>query len=121
LVVDDEADVGEFVAEVLLKEGFHVDLAQSGKYALECLQQDRYDAVLSDLNMPDVDGRGLYDVLSRDYTDLAKKTAFITGDTMGASSQKLLQESQRPYLEKPVSPDELRKLVYGLLSDGKEK
>ena len=120
LVVDDEADVGEFVVEVLLKEGFHVDQAQSGKYALECLQNNQYDVVLSDLNMPDVDGRGLYQALSTDYPELARRTAFITGDTMGASSQKTLQESRRPYLEKPVSPDELRKLVYSLLSDGKE-
>ncbi|MEP1208154.1 MAG: ATP-binding protein [Rhizobiaceae bacterium] len=121
LVVDDEVDVGEFVAEVLIKEGFQVDLAQSGKYALECLQTRSYDAVLSDLNMPDVDGRGLYEALARDYTDLAAKTAFITGDTMGEASQKLLQESQRPFVEKPVSPNELRKLVYSLLSDGKEQ
>jgi len=85
------------------------------------LQQRDYDVVLSDLNMPDVDGRGLFAALSRDYADLATRTAFITGDTMGASSQKLLQESRRPYLEKPVSPDELRKLVYELLSDGKEQ
>ncbi|NKB54153.1 MAG: response regulator [Rhizobiaceae bacterium] len=121
LVVDDEADVGEFVAEVLTKEGFEVDLAQSGKFALECLQQQTYDVVLSDLNMPDVDGRGLFDVLSKNYPKLASRTAFITGDTMGDSSQKLLQESQQPYLEKPVSPDDLRKLVYGLLNDGKEE
>ena len=46
-----------------------------------------------------------------DFEHLAQRTAFITGDTMGQSSQKLLGSSKRPYLEKPVSPDELRKLV----------
>ncbi len=119
LVVDDEPDVGEFVAEVLVKEGFSVDLANSGKRAVDCLGQQQYDVVLSDLNMPDVDGRGVFDLLAEQFPYLVDRTAFITGDTMGVSSQKFLKESQRPFLEKPVSPDELRKLVYGLLSDTK--
>ena len=120
LVVDDEIDVGEFIAEVLRKEDFDVDYAPSGREAFHYLENKRYDAVVSDLNMPGVDGRGLYDRLCIDFSDLVARTAFITGDTMGEASQKLLQASKRPYLEKPISPDELRKLVYGLLNDVKE-
>ncbi|MGI9367031.1 MAG: ATP-binding protein [Rhizobiaceae bacterium] len=119
LVVDDEVDVGEFIGEVLIKEGFEVDVAKSGKEAFSFLENSSYDAVLSDLNMPGVDGRGLFDRLSMDFEKLAERTAFITGDTMGESSQKLLGSSKRPFLEKPVSPDELRKLVYDLLSNEK--
>lgn len=119
LVVDDEVDVGEFIGEVLIKEGFEVDVAKSGKEAFGLLESNKYDAVLSDLNMPGVDGRGLFDRLSMDFEKLAERTAFITGDTMGESSQKLLGSSKRPYLEKPVSPDELRKLVYDLLGNEK--
>jgi signal transduction histidine kinase/PAS domain-containing protein/ActR/RegA family two-component response regulator len=120
LVVDDETDVGDFIAEVLRKEGFDIDVAQSGRDAFDFLENNAYDAVLSDLNMPGVDGRGLYERLSNDFKELAQRTAFITGDTMGETSQKLLQSSKRPYLEKPVSPNEVRKLVYDLLSDVKE-
>lgn len=120
LVVDDEPDVAELVAEILKKEGFAVDLAASGADALRQLEDHSYDVVLSDLNMPGVDGRGLYEGMKNACPDLAGRIAFITGDTMGAASQKLLKETRRPHLEKPVSPAELRELVYGLLN-GEER
>ncbi len=120
LVVDDEVDVGEFIAEVLTKEGFAVDFANSGREALELLDQRAFDVVLSDLNMPEVDGRGLYEALVAHHAHLVSRTAFITGDTMGAVSQKLLKATNRPFLEKPVAPEELRRLVYDLLNSEKE-
>lgn len=120
LVVDDEADVAELIAEVLSKDGFEVSIARSGAVALELLRQHQYEVLLSDLNMPGIDGRGLYEHLVREHPDLLARTGFVTGDTMGKASQSLLQESQRPYLEKPVSPDEVRRLVYGML-DGTRK
>ncbi|MCR9139030.1 MAG: PAS domain S-box protein [Alphaproteobacteria bacterium] len=120
LIVDDEREVAELITEILKKEGFVVDMAHSGTKAVEMLKTNRYDLLLSDLNMPELDGRGLYKVIRDDFPDLLDRTAFITGDTMGFSSQGLLQESKRPYLEKPVSPSELRELAYRLLSDEKE-
>lgn len=120
LVVDDEADVAEFVAEVLANEGFGVTIANSGREAITCLKHRKYDVVLSDLNMPEIDGRGLYNALAADFPYLMDRCAFITGDTMGKASQALLTELGRPFLEKPVSPDELRKLVFGILDDVRE-
>ncbi|MEM9104121.1 MAG: ATP-binding protein [Pseudomonadota bacterium] len=120
LIVDDERDVGELIAEILKKEGFQVDLAHSGTEALERMAEGKYDLLLSDLNMPELDGRGLWEAIRDHYPDTLEKTAFITGDTMGAASLSLLRESKRPYLEKPVSPAELRELVYGILNESAE-
>ena len=116
LVGDDEVEVGELASMVLAKQGYQVDVVNSGLEALKLLEKNSYDVVLSDLNMPGVDGRGIYDSIRRDYPDLLEKLAFMTGDTMGSASQHLLKESKRPYLEKPVSPADLRQLVEGLLS-----
>ena len=121
LVVDDETDVAELIAEVLTKDGFNVDVAHSGAQAVTYLKQNIYEFLLSDLNMPELDGRGLYDFLTTDIPDMVARTGFITGDTMGVSSQKLLQESQRPYLEKPISPNELRELVNDILNNPKDE
>ncbi|MGI9355045.1 MAG: hybrid sensor histidine kinase/response regulator, partial [Rhizobiaceae bacterium] len=120
LIVDDEKDVAELITEILIRDGFQVDTAHSGVGALVHLEARSYDIVLSDLNMPDLDGRGLFEALEKSFPDLAKRIAFITGDTMGSASQKLLRESKRPYLEKPVSPTELRNLVHKILNDAKE-
>ncbi|MEM8837325.1 MAG: ATP-binding protein [Pseudomonadota bacterium] len=119
LVVDDEPDVAELIAEILKRNGFVVDFASTGAVALSRLSNQKYDLVLSDLNMPDVDGRGLYEVILRDHPDLAKRTGFITGDTMGISSQAFLKEANRPFMEKPVSPVELRNLVHKILAEPK--
>ena len=119
LVVDDEAGVAELIAEILTKDGFQVDVAGTGAEALQRLGAARYDVVLSDLNMPELDGAGLFDALVENHPDLAERTGFITGDTMGVASQEMLRRSRRPFMEKPVTPAELRRLVHELL-DHKE-
>lgn len=120
LIVDDEVEVGELNAEILRKEGIEVDFVTSGEEAISRLGSTNYDVFLSDLNMPGVDGRQIYDALVTCFPKMLNKTAYITGDTMGPSSLGLLSESGLPYLEKPVSPAELRDLVGKLLADQKE-
>ena len=56
LVVDDEADVREVLADVLLAQGHSVTLAGGGQEALACLERDLFDLVITDLGMPDVNG-----------------------------------------------------------------
>ena len=119
LVVDDEVEVGELNAEILRREGLEVDFVSSGEEALERIRQNRYDIFLSDLNMPGVDGRKIYESLVSEFPDMLTKTAFVTGDTMGQSSLRLLEESGLPYLEKPVSPSEFRELIGHLLANQK--
>jgi CheY-like chemotaxis protein len=121
LIVDDEVEVGELNAEILRKEGFEVDFVTSGEEAISRLGSINYDVFLSDLNMPGVDGRQIYDALVTHFPKMLNRTAYITGDTMGQSSLGLLRESGLPYLEKPVSPAELRDLVGKLLADQKER
>ena len=86
---------------------------------MERIRQNRYDIFLSDLNMPGVDGRKIYESLVSEFPDMLTKTAFVTGDTMGQSSLGLLEESGLPYLEKPVSPSEFRELIGHLLANQK--
>ena len=111
LVVDDEADVADLNAEVLLRGGYETEVAHSAEEALECLRERPFHAVISDLNMHGLGGRGFYEAISDEFANLLPHTGFITGDTMGRTSQSFLQEADRPYLEKPVSPRELRAFV----------
>ncbi|MEP1200291.1 ATP-binding protein [Tateyamaria sp.] len=120
LIVDDEVDVGELNAEILRREGFDVEFVSTGKEALKCLRTSNYDIFLSDLNMPDIDGRKIYETLVSQFPKMLERTAYITGDTMGQNSRALLTEAGLPYLEKPVSPAELRDLVAMLLAEQKD-
>ena len=56
LVVDDEADVRDLLAEILDSLGFSVSVASGGREGLEKFRADRFDLVLTDLAMPDVTG-----------------------------------------------------------------
>ncbi len=118
LVIDDEVDVADLNVEVLERGGYKADAVYEAANAVEMIREARYDVILSDLNMPDVDGRGVFETIVSEFPELVSRTGFVTGDTMGKASQVFLKESGRPYLEKPVSPRELRDFVAQLNTEG---
>ena len=56
LIVDDERSMREFVSILLRKQGYTVELATSGEEAVEALDQQDFDLVLTDLKMPGISG-----------------------------------------------------------------
>ncbi|MEL6103742.1 MAG: ATP-binding protein, partial [Pseudomonadota bacterium] len=90
LVIDDEADVADLNVEVLQRGGYDAKALYQADKALETLRAERYDVVLSDLNMPRLDGRGVFEAISREFPELISRTGFVTGDTMGRASQTFL-------------------------------
>lgn len=120
LIVDDETDVAELNAEILERAGYSVHVFDDAGAALESMKTAKYGMVISDLNMPGIDGRGFFDTICQDFPDLVSRTVFVTGDTMGRASQTFLGEAKRPYIEKPVSPKELRAFVASALAHARE-
>jgi PAS domain S-box-containing protein len=104
LVVDDEAAVSETLAELLARQGFHVSTAADGRAAKRALDGEPFDIILSDLRMPGLDGPGLFAWLQASRPELCGRVGFVTGDTLGAGAARFLEESGRPYLEKPFTP-----------------
>ncbi|MCT8997294.1 hybrid sensor histidine kinase/response regulator [Chelativorans intermedius] len=121
LVIDDEPEVADLIRDLLRRDAHLVDSVTSGETALTMLGHQRYDVILSDLKMPGLDGRGLYEVLQRDFPDAVSRMAFVTGDTMARETRNFLAECGRPWLEKPVIPDDLRKLVRAVLEGQQER
>ncbi|MDQ2694550.1 MAG: PAS-domain containing protein [Pseudomonadota bacterium] len=111
LIVDDAADVADTLGEILAAAGHRIDTAGNGRSALDRLAADRYDLILCDLRMPDLDGPGLYARLRDLHPELVRRLIFITGDTLSDSARRFLQRARRPVLEKPFIPDEVRRLV----------
>ncbi len=111
LVIDDESDVREFIAEVLRNDGHNVTVATSGTDALHKIAKNSFAVILSDLKMPNLDGPKLFEAIKADHEDLVQRLGFITGDTMSPNARSFLSGSNRPYLDKPIRPSELRQLV----------
>ena len=111
LVVDDEPEVAEVVADILDGDGHAVSVADSGEDALVLVRDRDFDLVLSDLRMPGVDGPALYERLAEVRPEMRERVAFLTGDTMSERVRRFLAESGRPCLEKPITPDQVRRFV----------
>jgi two-component system NtrC family sensor kinase len=114
LVIDDEHDLAELLAEMLSREGFAVEVAFDGKQALAELGRRSYDLVLSDVRMPDLDGPALLQKLRSDRPALADRLIFVTGDTLGLGP--LIETLDRPIIEKPITPDEIRRVIHATLA-----
>lgn len=115
LIVDDEAEVTEYLREVLTKDGFAVDAAATAESALALALTQSYTLILTDINMPGMGGRGLYEAIRREAPEAARRIGFITGDTMSPQVRSFLDAARRPYLEKPVVPGDVRRLAREML------
>jgi two-component system NtrC family sensor kinase len=112
LIVDDEPEIAEVLAQILSREGFDCDVATDG-YAAQRLAAARdYDAVLCDLRMPELDGPTFLEWLRRERVQLCSRTVLVTGDTLRQAADAFV--GGRPVIEKPFVPDEVRRAVAGL-------
>jgi len=80
LVADDQEHMRELLVEALAADGHTVDPAEDGMAALKLLEQQTYDLVVSDLQMPQVDGPKLYQEIRRLKPDAVPFFIFITGE-----------------------------------------
>jgi CheY-like chemotaxis protein len=117
LVVDDEPLVTMLMAEALVLEGHDVDTAKNGQEALEKIAACAYDAILSDLRMPELDGVGLYRALDQQHPGLLPRIAFVSGTTEPVEYASFLEETGVPVLRKPFAIDDLQRLVQRLLQE----
>lgn len=115
LIVDDEPEIAAMLAEILTRHGHRTAIAHSGKQALELIACQSYDAIVSDLRMPDLDGSGLYQALKVSRPRLAQRVIFITGDALSGAARAFLATTGRPHLEKPFQPDEVVRTVHRVL------
>lgn len=89
LIVDDDK-LTLFLEQALLKEYYHIVIAQNGYEALAFLQTEKFDAVLTDINMPHMDGISLTKKIRALAND--NKDALIIGVTASGEEDQLRQE-----------------------------
>ncbi len=116
LVVDDAPELAAIVAEFLAANGAVVETASNGRMALEKLQQHPYDAIVSDLQMPELDGPGLYGAVARHYPHLCPRIIFMTSGPASPEAEAWLAQIGGPVLRKPFSLVELRRVVQQVLA-----
>jgi CheY-like chemotaxis protein len=118
LIVDDEAEIRETLSEILTGAQHRVVTASSGREALERLAAETYDVILTDIRMPDLDGRTLYQEIEQRWPGKGGRVVFVTGDTLASALREFVSESGRPVIEKPFLPSEVRRVVAELVTNG---
>ena len=111
LVVDDSITVRRVTQRLLQREGYRVSLAADGLQALERLQQERPTVVLSDIEMPRMDGFDLVRNIRNDPRLMDLPVIMITSRIAEKHREHARELGVDHYLGKPYSEDELLALV----------
>jgi len=111
LVVEDEPTIGRVCSQTLIGEGFEVDIAVNGSIAEHMIEEKKYDLLLIDIRTPVMNGTQLYQWITERHPELANRVIFTTGELLGSASEKFIEQSGRPFLPKPFTPDILKAMV----------
>jgi len=115
LVVEDESSLRELIANILLLDHHEVDTVRDGAEALYRIEQRAYDLIISDLQMPNLDGPGLYAALRKRFGESLPRVIFVTGHAEADQFVPFLAETGDPVLTKPFTVEDLRTLVQWVL------
>ncbi len=107
LVVDDDKNMRFFCSEVLSAAGYVVDMAYDGLDGLESLKAAEYDLVITDINMPRLDGMDFYRKAVEDKPMMKEAFLFMTAGIFSIDTSDLIKESDRKCLHKPFKITEL--------------
>ena len=105
LVVEDEQDLCETIAETLTDEGYDVSCANDGAEAMAAASAAPFDVVLADMRLPKLDGLTLFRRLREERPDT--DVIVMTGNAAVADAVAVLKEGAFDYLTKPIHLDEL--------------
>jgi len=116
LIVDDEENTRIGLTKLLTQDGFEVQSAANGNDALDYLDQKKVSLVISDINMPDMNGLAFLRELSRKFPSTS--VIMITAYGGVESYLEAMNLGAYEYLHKPVRLDELRSVMKKIFNGG---
>jgi len=116
LVVDDETHILHYMRATLESWGHEVETAADGADGLRRALEDRHDLIFTDVRMPGVGGREIFETLRSRAPAIAARVVFATGDTVAGDTLAFLKGTGRPVLTKPFKLAELRTTLAAALA-----
>jgi len=121
LIVDDSHAMRAVIKKIITMSGFKMDEcyeAGNGNEALETLSRAWVDVIISDINMPDMNGLQLLKRLKND--ELYKEIPVIMISTEGSAERmrEAFVQGAQGFIKKPFLPEHLRKTLYEVIGVG---
>ncbi len=109
LILDDEPIVGKRLKPALTKIGCNVEVFQDPKEALDRIDQKKFDIVVTDIRMDEIDGLQVLDrvVKKSQHT----KVIMITGYAMMSVAREAMERGAFDFIAKPFTPNDLREVI----------
>lgn len=100
LIIDDERPIRSVLRDILENEGFKVDDAENGKLGLDLALKNKYDVILCDIKMPEMDGIEVLDKLQAEGVD--SPIIMISGHGTIDTAVDALQKGAYDFIQKPL-------------------
>lgn len=107
LAVDDSRTIRDLLAQALLGAGYQVTLAEDGQDALDRLAEAAPDAIISDINMPRLDGFGLIQAIRQNESYRATPILVLTTESAPELKARARAAGATGWIVKPFEADKL--------------
>ncbi len=115
LVVDNDAQIRNLLSNVLEEEGHKIEIAENSNEVLKKLAYSKYDILILNVNMPDMDGYRLSERLSKNILNRPKILIFTGRDILKEQVQFIVSGADA-IIQKGVSIDKLTETIHNLFS-----
>ena len=115
LIVDDDIELTLMFQALLQVHDYRASTAANGAEALKLVMDSDVDAIVCDLQMPELSGDLFYIEVSRARPHLQKRFIFVTGNVDNSLYETFLKGAKAPVLSKPVSFDRLLEKLQAVL------
>lgn len=117
LLVDDEEDLLETGRMFLVEVGYEVDTAKDGLEAMEKVYENKYNLVLLDITIPEMDGYQVLRMVKNEPSCKDIPVILVTARTLKADKFRGKETGADGYITKPYNPPELISVVKSFLKD----
>jgi CRP/FNR family cyclic AMP-dependent transcriptional regulator len=107
LIIEDNEDIRENIAEILMLSHYKVLTATNGKEGIEAAQENKPDLIICDIMMPGVDGYGVLHVLHKDENTQNIPFIFLTSKSERSDFRSAMEMGADDYITKPFAGNEL--------------
>ena len=111
LIVEDEEEIANILEDILNIYEADAIIAPQGSAALNALESQSINFVISDITLPDTDGLELYESIKLKYPTLSDRFLFMSGYTMDDRLEKFLSETGNSYIQKPFHINDLQEKI----------